>query len=374
MQLHNITLGFIVNPYSGVGGALAMKGSDGLRDTIINDNIPLTSPPRVRQALELLLPYKAQIHFKTANDLMGQALLEEYGFHYSVVYQAGKPCSSDDTANAAVTMSEQGCDLLLFAGGDGTARDIAKHLSYSQPVLGIPAGVKIHSGVYGLTPSASAKVVINMIEQGLVSLVEADVMDIDEVAFRQGRVKAKCYSQLQIPSDLKYIQSVKMSGIESEELVLMDIAAHVVEELEDDVRYIMGSGSTVAAVMTELGLDNTLLGVDVIENGELLASDCTSGQLLELFEPNKTKLVITLIGGQGHIFGRGNQQLSPQLIQKLGRENIIIVATKTKLNHLQGKALVCDTSDSELDKQLSGFYPVITGYHDQVMYPVANPE
>jgi predicted polyphosphate/ATP-dependent NAD kinase len=181
---------------------------------------------------------------------------------------------------------------------------------------------------------------------------------------------------MQVPSELRYIQAVKSGGKESDELVLQDIAADVISKMDDEL-FIIGSGSTTAFVMEELGLENTLLGVDAICEQSLMANDLTEPQLWQLIQPyapGKVKLVITLIGGQGHIFGRGNQQLSPRVIRAIGKENIFIIATKTKLNALQARPLIADTGDNELDIELSGYLAVTTGYNDQVLYPVASPQ
>ncbi len=242
-----------------------------------------------------------------------------------------------------------------------------------QVVLGVPAGVKIHSGVYAITPKAAGQVVNMLLDGRLVSLMAADVMDIDEVAFRQGIVKAKRFGEMQVPAEPRYVQAVKMGGKEVDELVLADIAAEVVSELDDDYYYVMGSGSTVAAVMDELGLPNTLLGVDVIYQQQLVASDVTAQQLLAITADKQVKLVITLIGGQGHILGRGNQQLSAPFIQQIGRDNIIVIATKTKLEALQGRSLIADSGDPLLDSALAGYYKIVCGYRDFVMYQVAEP-
>ena len=212
-----------------------------------------------------------------------------------------------------------------------------------------------------------------LLEGELVSLMQADVMDIDESAFRDGVVKAKRFGEMLVPAEPRYVQAVKMGGKEVDELVLADIAADVIDAMEDEF-YIVGSGSTVASVMESLHLENTLLGVDLIKNQELVQSDLTAKQLMDLTEGQDTKLLITLIGGQGHIFGRGNQQLSPDLIRRIGKENIIILATKTKLKALDGRPLIVDSGDSKLDSELSGYYPIITGYHDSVMYQVATAE
>ena len=190
-------------------------------------------------------------------------------------------------------------------------------------------------------------------------------------------VKAKRYGEMRIPSELRYVQAVKSGGKESDELVLQDIAEHVIDDMEDEL-YVIGSGSTTAFIMEEMGLANTLLGVDLVTDQQLMASDITEPELWQQItaaqaEQQQIKLVITLIGGQGHIFGRGNQQLSPRIIRAIGKDNIVIVATKTKLNALEQRPLICDTGDEALDQELSGFLPITTGYNDQVLYPVASP-
>jgi predicted polyphosphate/ATP-dependent NAD kinase len=167
---------------------------------------------------------------------------------------------------------------------------------------------------------------------------------------------------------------VKLAGIESDELVLADIAAHIIEIIEDNPAhlFVMGSGSTVEFIMQELGINNTLLGVDIIQNKQLLASDVTAAELLTLTAKQDCKLVLTLIGGQGHIIGRGNQQLSADFLRQLGKDNILLVATKSKLQNLSGPPLIVDSGDVTTDQQLSGLISIITGYHDQVLYPVAD--
>jgi predicted polyphosphate/ATP-dependent NAD kinase len=166
---------------------------------------------------------------------------------------------------------------------------------------------------------------------------------------------------------------VKSSGREVEELVIADIAADVVEQMQDDVFYVIGSGTTVQAVMQEMGLENTLLGVDLVKNGQLIAKDCTAEQLITLTHNVQTKIILTVIGGQGHIIGRGNQQLSTQLLENVGKQNIILLATKTKLNELKGRPLICDSHSESLNWQFSGVIPVLTGYHDKVLYRIATP-
>lgn len=366
-------LGLIINPLAGVGGSVALKGSDG-EDTA-KKAIELGAEPkaglRTLQALEVLKGLELEI--VTYPQEMGENIAIEAGFKPSVVgsIQSGST-TAEDTLQAAKDLVEEGVDIILFAGGDGTARNICESIAESVPVLGVPAGVKIHSGVYAVTPKAAGEIVAMLVRGELVTLGDQEVRDIDEEAFREGRVRAKYYGELLVPQEHRYLQHVKNGGKESEELVLDDIAADVIENMDPDAYYVMGSGSTVAAVMEQMGLDNTLLGVDLVKDGELIASDCTAQQLLELTEGHATQLVITLIGGQGHIIGRGNQQLSPTLLKRLGKQNINVIATKTKLQALEGRPLIVDSGDPQVNKLLSGVIKVTTGYHDSVLYRVAD--
>nr|WP_275974605.1 ATP-NAD kinase family protein [Shewanella algicola] len=369
-------LGVIINPLAGLGGSVGLKGSDGVAlEAIAKGAIP-KAQLRMEQALAVILPFINNVDIITASGDMGANLCHQMGFTTNEVYYSETTTSLQDTQNAVTCLLEQQLDLLLFAGGDGTARDIYAVVEDKLPVLGVPAGVKIHSGVYGITPHASGLVVSMLLQGELVSLMSADVMDIDEVAFRQGTVRAKRFGEMIVPAEPRYIQAVKMGGKEVDELVLADIAADIIESMDDEL-FIMGSGSTVAAVMEDLGIDNTLLGVDVIQDKTLIAQDVSANQLLELtenFSLEKVKLVITLIGGQGHILGRGNQQLSPELIKRIPKDNIFILATKTKLKALEGRPLIVDSGDPELDKALTGYYKIVTGFRDYVMYQVANPD
>ncbi|QFI36748.1 ATP-NAD kinase family protein [Moritella marina ATCC 15381] len=374
MNVKPFKLEIIINPVAGVGGSVALKGSDNVAQQALSLGAIPQANNRMLQALGQFADLAPRFSIVTAGGEMGERCSLELGLNVTVVYRpANDSTTEQDTYAAVEALLAQDIDLLLFAGGDGTARNICATINDVVPVLGVPAGCKIHSGVYGVTPKAAGCVVRRLILGELVTLADADVMDIDEVAFRQGTVKAKRYGEMMVPSDLRYVQSVKMGGIESDELVLTDIAADVMADMEDEY-YIMGSGSTVAFAMAELGLDNTLLGVDVVHQHELIAADQTAAQLIALTQDKPCKLVITLIGGQGHIFGRGNQQLSPQLIKQIGKENIIVLATKTKLSALAGRPLIVDTGDVELDQALSGFIRVTTGYRDYIMYRVANPE
>ena len=390
-------LGLVINPIAGVGGSVALKGSDDVVRQALALGAELKANARTQTALQVLLPYKDKITIYTVNNQMGEHVAKTLGFNVELVYQTStNNTQATDTEQAIEALLSKQVDIILFAGGDGTARNIAKVVSLNAennslaqvPVLGIPAGCKIHSGVYAITPTAAGRVVELMVNKQLVTLTEGDVMDIDESLFRQGIVKAKRFGEMQIPSELRYMQAVKSGGKESNELVLQDISEDIISQMreKDEDLFIIGSGSTADFLMQELDLDNTLLGVDLVRNQMLVASDLTEKQLWQHLmlakQSNKNsqniKLIITLIGGQGHVFGRGNQQLSPRIIrfileQKGGKENIIIIATKTKLIELNNKPLISDTGDNDLDQLISGFMPITTGYKDQVLYPVSSP-
>jgi predicted polyphosphate/ATP-dependent NAD kinase len=373
--VNRLTVGLVVNPYAGIGGAIALKGSDGadIREKALKAGAERKAMQRAETALKILQNYQKQLDFVTCGGEMGENVLKSLGFSYQTVFNPNtQETSSDDTKQAVKAIIDKNVDILLFAGGDGTARDVYSVVPDNQLVLGIPAGVKIHSGVYAISPTAAGRVIEKILKGELSSIHESDVMDIDESAFREGVVKARRYGEMSVPAELEYVQAVKMGGKESDELVLDDIAAEVIERVDDEL-LVMGSGSTVAAIMDGMGIENTLLGVDLVQNETLVKSDVTEKELFEAVSNSvgSVKLIITLIGGQGHLFGRGNQQLSPRVIRAIGKDNIWVVATKAKLKSLNTQPLRVDTGDSELDNELSGTIRVITGYHDEVLMPVA---
>lgn len=374
-------LGLIVNPLAGLGGPLGMKGSDGLDLSEVPSGDLGRSTARALRCLA-----------RIASSQSGQ--LTVYGFAGEMSAQAASGDESDrvgltfvsvgnaadrskttpaDTQGAALTLLNHGVDLLLFVGGDGTARDIYSAVGTQVPCLGVPAGVKMHSGVYAVSPESAADIVLALMAGGLVELSEQEVRDIDEDAFRAGSVRSKYFGELLVPSIGGFLQHVKSGGREQEELVLADITDHIIESMDPNTLYIIGPGSTTAAVMAQLGLANTLLGFDAIASSALQGGDLNAEQLATLIADHSgpIKAIITAIGGQGHILGRGNQQLTPALIRAIGRENFIVIATKTKITALEGRPLLVDSNDPVLDIEWQGYIQVVTGYRDVVMYRVS---
>lgn len=373
-------LGFVINPLAGIGGSVALKGSDGeeIVELALSRGASLKAEKRASVALQEISQQAVShdVVIFTAAGSMGENVLASHDLPCKVVYEAGEHTTPADTKNVIHLFVEQGVDLIVFAGGDGTARDVldamnepaSSELKSSIPVIGIPAGVKIHSAVYAVTPSKAGELISLLLSGVPMSLHEARVMDLDENAFREGQVNARCYGYLSVPVDDTRMQLIKQGGLNHHEIAVQDIAADIIETMGPDVFYLIGSGSTTAEIMNQLSLENTLLGIDIVYNQQLIASDVDEHTILKTIKNHPAKIVVTTIGGQGHVFGRGNQQLSAKVIRQVGQENIIIVATNEKLRSLDKRPMISDTGDSELDKQLAGLYPVVTGYQQKTLY------
>ncbi len=371
-----LRLGLVINPLAGIGGTSGLKGSDGAATVAAARarGARPRAPERATACLRALDRQRDQITLLTWDGAMGAEAALAAGWEFQVCgTPANSETSADDTRNAAVALCQEGIDLLLFVGGDGTARDLHDVMPATQPVLGIPAGVKMHSGVFAVSPEAAAEVVAALLRHELVGADRAEVRDINEDDLRAGRVNSRWYGELLVPSAPRWVQHTKIGGRESEPLALQEIAAWVAETIQDsdpDTCWVIGPGSTTAAVMAQLGLPGTLLGVDLIRDSQLVGTDLDARELLAATEGHPLRILITAIGGQGHILGRGNQQLSPELIRRAGRDQLLIIATRTKLKGLQGRPLRVDSGDQELDVALRGPIQVLTGYDDWVLYPV----
>lgn len=366
-------LGLLINPLAGIGGQAALKGSDGVAETALAMGIRPRAHERVRQALTPVLPFAGRLEVYAAPGLMGADLLDELGLAHQVIGELeSDSTSADDTRRLAADLAAQGLDLLLFAGGDGTARDICAAVGESQLVLGIPAGVKIHSGVYAVNPRAAGELVGLLIQGDLVRLTEAEVRDIDEDAFRAGAVRTRHFGELRVPEEGRFVQQVKQGGREQETLVLDDIAAWLQELQDDGIGWILGPGSSNHELLQALHHEGTLLGVDVIRGGELLLRDATEQQLWELVDGGgEWRILVSAIGGQGHVLGRGNQQISPRIVRAVGLDNLLVVATKTKLKTLSGRPFLLDSGDPQLDQELTGLRRVLSGYREEMLYPAS---
>ena len=373
-------LGLIVNPYAGLGGPEGLKGSDtlpdGLRQSVAEEMANSRSLPRAVRCLAALAPVAEQLAVYGFDGAMAEQACREAGLTFTSVGRAEALSSAEDTRRAAQCLLSEQVDIVLFVGGDGTARDIYSAVGESLPVLGLPAGVKMHSAVYAVNPQAAAAILRALIDGDLVDIGLQEVRDIDEAAFAEGRVRSRHYGELMVPRLGGFLQQVKQGGREVEELVIADIADELMENYDEDCLYIVGPGSTTTGFMEALGLPYTLLGFDLVRGGELLQADANAQQISEVMDHHQGPItvLITAIGGQGHILGRGNQQLTPALIRRIGRDNFQVLASKGKLSGLAGRPLLVDSNDAALDAQWQGFIAVTTGYRDQVMYRVSAGE
>jgi predicted polyphosphate/ATP-dependent NAD kinase len=366
-------IGLIINPIAGLGGSVGLKGSDGIdtvRHALALGAVPQANMRTIR-TLKLARSRAARAAFQllTPAGPMGQDAACAAGFSPTVL---SLPVTGSTTAaqtRAAITeLLDRGIDLLVFAGGDGTARDVCGALGESLPCIGIPAGVKIYSGVFGRSPAAVADVIARW-SDAKRSCVTSEVVDTDEEAVRQGRPFTRPFGFLSVPDFTGRVQSPK-SPVVSEVADLDGIAREVVSRLPTGTMCVLGPGTTTRAVGQHLGLAKTLLGVDVICDRTLVAGDASEKEILRISTGRLTKIVVTPIGGQGHVLGRGNQQLSPAVLQQSGLDNLIVIATPAKLAGLPDHALTVDTGSPNLDNALAGYIRVVTGWRREAVCPV----
>lgn len=349
-----------MNPIAGMGGSVGLKGTDGLEQEALARGARPQAPLRAEACLNRLVPHASGIAFLTAGDQMGEMELENCGLSRQVVYRCPGQSTGEDTREACRAFVEDGADLILFCGGDGTARDVAA-AAPTIPMLGIPAGVKMHSGVFAISPEAAAELALGFI-RGELLVRETEIVDVDEELYRSGMLQTKLYALARTPYKPVLVQERKRIYSSKDEEEFKDqIALFAREFMRDGSAYILGAGSTTSRIAELLGAEKTLLGVDVVKDGKLLIKDASEAELLSLLSrEKKARIIVSPIGAQGFILGRGSQQISAAVLRQAGPENLIIVATPHKLAEI-GELLV-DSGDPEVDRMLSGTRQVVTGY------------
>lgn len=357
-------LGLIVNPLAGIGGRLALKGSDdrGLVADALRRGAERPAPERARAALAALPP---DVELLSAGGAMGADLAG------TAVTAAVAESTAADTRAAAVALADAGADLLLFAGGDGTAADVLAAIGDRLPVIGIPAGVKMHSAVFAVSPRRAGELAAAFAAGRVRGDALAEVMDVDESDLRAGVISPRLHGFLRVPVAPGMMQGGKARSAPAEAAAQAAVAAGVLERLPAEGPVLIGPGTTTQAVMAALGLPKSLLGVDVVRAGRLLVADADEEALLAIAGPD-AMLVVTPVGGQGFVLGRGNQQLSPRVLWAIGPERLQIIATPAKLAALGGRPLLVDTGDPALDEALAGYRRVVTGYGHEMVYRVAS--
>jgi predicted polyphosphate/ATP-dependent NAD kinase len=374
-------IGFLINPIAGMGGRVGLKGTDGVADEAARLGAKPTAGAR---ALEALREFKRLIdgalnppavEWLTASAAMGCDALRTAGFtSIEIVHSASVNSSAQDTKSVVEWFLAAKVDLVLFCGGDGTARDVCAITGEITPVLGIPAGVKMYSGVFGITPTRTAQILMRYLIHE-IGLAHAEIVDLDEDKYRRDEWAVRLYMSALTPFEPTYLQSAKalIEGAD-EEAIKDDIAAQLREDIaaRPGTLYLLGPGSSVQAVGRALHVDKTLLGIDAIADGKIAGKDLAERQILDLLDRYADcKLVLSPIGAQGFLLGRGNQPLSPAVIRRIGADNIVVVSTPAKL--ARTPCLRFDTGDAALDATLISrkFIAVVIGYHRYRMVKVA---
>ena len=362
-------LGLIVNPIAGMGGRVGLKGTDG--EEILQKALALgakpVAPQRAIETFRELRALKGKFSLLTYPREMGEDEAREAGFEPEAVGSiVSGATTAEDTKRAAREMMGLGVDLIVVVGGDGTIRDVYDVIRRDVPILGVPAGVKLHSAVFAVDPKAAADIVMKFLWEEL-PLREAEVMDVDEEAYRSGRVSAKLYGYMLVPHEPSLVQGMKLASLEVEAEAGQQeaIAKHAVEAMEPGVLYLLGPGTTMRVVAEALGEEKTLVGVDIVCDGKVVARDVNERQILERIEGREARIIVSPIGGQGFIFGRGNQQLSPEVIRRVRKGNVVVLVTPQKLSTTP--SLRVDTGDPQLDQEFRGFIRAVTGYRQTRM-------
>ncbi|MGQ9530311.1 MAG: ATP-NAD kinase family protein [Candidatus Bathycorpusculaceae bacterium] len=370
-------LGFIVNPIAGMGGRVGLKGTDGvLKEAIARGAKPIAP----KRALEFLRKLKenfaeTKIEVLTCPGIMGEKEAKAANLPAQILpMKLGKETTAKDTKTAVKLLTRAKVDLIVFVGGDGTAKDIFDAMQgfAETPVLGVPAGVKMYSGIFAVNPSDAADIVLAFAENQ-AEVTEFEIMDADESAIRSDAFAVKIHGFLKGPFVPMRIQGSKQVSPETsdEKENQAAIAKFVIEGMKPNATYILGPGTTVKRIAELLGVEKTVLGVDIYKNGNVTLDVNEEKILKEIKNWQKTWIILSPIGHQGILLGRGNQQISPEIIKRIGKQRIIVVATKSKLQNIYGNVLRVDTGDAEADAMLKGYIKVITDYREWRLMPVS---
>jgi predicted polyphosphate/ATP-dependent NAD kinase len=364
-------IGFIINPIAGMGGRVGLKGTDGVYEKAIELG---AKPVASIKAQEMLREFKENfsnheniIWFTCKGEMGGNELKKANISSFKIVYDDEKEITtSEDTKKACKKFLELGIELIIFCGGDGTARDICEVIDKKIPILGIPSGVKMHSGVFGINTGATAKMLIQFVNQTL-TIGDVEIMDLDEDLYRKGEWNIRLFGIAKGIVEPTYVQVGKtyFESISDDE-IKDELTDHIEDELEknNDFLFLFGSGGTIDYIARKLNFDNTLLGIDAVYRKKVIEKDLNEKEILKLLNKyQKTKVILSPIGAQGFILGRGNLQLSPKVIDRIGIDNVIVISTPSKLVHTP--IIRVDTGDKILDKKFAEleFIMVVVGYH-----------
>jgi predicted polyphosphate/ATP-dependent NAD kinase len=348
-----------------MGGRVGLKGTDGMADEARKLGAEPIAGEHALITLRHLRELAHEAEWVTCSGKMGADHLGEAGFDFKVIRETPENSSRKDTLAAAGKFLEDGVDIILFSGGDGTARDIVSVTKRGIPVLGIPSGVKMYSGVFGVTPAKTADVLAGFLA-GELKPAEVEIMDLDEDKYRAGEWAVRLYDSALTPFESTLVQTSKEMVSEASDADIIAEIGEYIEELtkeEPETLFILGPGGTLEAIGNMLGMDKTLLGVDAFAGGGQVGKDLNEKGILKLINKyNKIRLILSPVGSQGFVLGRGNLQLSPGVVRRIRRDDIMIVSTPAKLERTP--VLRFDTGDPDLDRELAGrgWFSVVVTY------------
>ncbi|MDH7564219.1 MAG: ATP-NAD kinase family protein [Candidatus Bathyarchaeota archaeon] len=363
-------IGFVVNPVAGMGGKVGLKGTDNVLKEAIKRGAKPVSPKRAGKFLKTLKDRAALDHLEiwTCPKAMGEDEAKQAKVAVNILpMRIQEKTTAEDTKIAVKLLKEAKVDLIVFVGGDGTAKDIYDALQGSSavPVLGVPAGVKMYSGVFAISPSDAVDIVHAFVK-GEAETAALEIMDADEDAIRSDTFSIELYGYLETPFLPMRIQGSKQisSATVEERDSQLAIARFIIEEMHPEDTYILGPGTTVKAIAELLGVEKTLLGVDIYRKGKVVLDVNEKKILNRIQDWKRTWIILSPIGRQGILLGRGNQQISPEIVKRVGKDRIIVAATRNKLQSIEGNVFRVDTGDAEADGLLKGYLRVVTDYRE----------
>ena len=366
-------LGLIVNPIAGMGGSVGLKGTDGeLAAAARKLGASPVACERAQTALAQLGGFGDGLAILTCAGEMGADAAALAGLEPRVLTKAAdRKTVAADTRAGAMAIVESDPDLLLFVGGDGTARDVLEVVGRRVPVLGVPSGVKMHSAVFAASARGAGEIAARFLRARDRRSLLGDAEVLDRDIDGAGEASPRLYGVVRAPRSGFLVPGAKAASPVSEQAALDAAVARAVARMDDSRISLLGPGSTMRLAKRRIGFKGTLLGVDAVRHGSRLATDLGEREILELLgEHGRGRIVVSVVGGQGFLFGRGNQQLSARVIARVGKANIDIVSSMEKLTALPSGCLLVDTGDESLDDELSGHLPVIVSRSRTAMMPV----
>jgi len=375
-----VRLGLLVNPDAGLGGRLGLKGSDGQAEYARSQGAEDRAGPRVTDCLAYFSKLHrdcSNIEWVTSKGRMGTDWMSDDLGAVEKIHESIGNTSATDSSGLIANLLDSGIDLLLYGGGDGTTRDIVaaleSHGRSDLPIIGVPCGVKMHSGCFASSPKAAAEVLSAWLNGDLL-IASTEVLDLDEELYREGKWVVRLYAEAMTPASPRWMQGTKQRVEASgEEEIVEGLADHIKELLMTEDRLIIwGSGGTLRTIGKIVGLKPTLLGIDASVGEKQVGVDLNEEQLLELLDTHNGPITLLLspMGGQGFLIGRGNLQLSPAVLRHVGVNDVLGICTPAKL--LTVRRLRIETGDTNLDAEFAEkkYLKVLQGYRTTRVLPV----